>query len=159
MLCSQPQRSSKIHRLPDSSSLTPPPALQVNSSEHWGCTPGLGGQGVGLQVCTGTWGIIPALEEQKPASRMKPFPRQPGTAGLRGNAGRSAVLVQAQSIVLNVPSTWRGSKQGPGCTCVCAAQGSQGLARSGLATQSGGLTSRSSKMWAACDQEKLHRPV
>lgn len=93
---------------------------------------------MGLQVCTGTWGTIPALEEQRPASRMKPFPRQSGTAGLRGDAGRSAVLVQAQSTVLNVPSTWRGSKQGPGCPCVCVAQGSQGLAPSGLATPSGG---------------------
>lgn len=86
---------------------------------------------MGLQVCTGTWGIMPALEEQKPASRMKHFPRQSGMAGLRVSAGRSAVLVQAQSIVLNVPSTWRGSKQGPGCTCVCVAQGSQGPARPG----------------------------
>lgn len=83
---------------------------------------------------------MPALEEQKPASRMKRFPRQSGTTGLSVHAGRRA-CAGTRSIVLNVPSTWRGSKQGLGCTCVCVAQGGPGLARSRLQTKSGGLTS------------------
>lgn len=73
---------------------------------------------------------------------MKRFPRQSGMAGLSVNAGRSALLVQAQSTVLNVPALGKEVNKDPGCTCIRVAQGGQGLARSGLQTQSAGLTSR-----------------
>ena len=54
---------------------------------------GAGLQGSGRGVCLGIWkrvcgwGKKPALEEQKPASRMERFPRQSGMAGLSVLAG------------------------------------------------------------------------
>lgn len=60
-----------------------------------------------------SWEITPALEEQKPALRMKRFPRQSGMTAER-NPGRSACAGARPFLVLNVPSPWRGNKQGSG---------------------------------------------
>lgn len=80
---------------------------------------------MGLQACTGIleegawWGNNTCTLRTKACLGTKHFLRQSGPTGLRENAGRSVCVSTRSSLVLNVPSTWRGSKQGSGlCSCL-----------------------------------------
>lgn len=105
----------------------------------------------------GVWpGIKPALEEQKPASRMERFPRQSGTAG--PNAGRSSCR-RAALLGTRCPKHQRGSKQGPGLDRRLCSPGQPRPGRSRLLTPRQGTDVTQLQNVGCLWPGKLHRPV